>query len=317
MKNNNENREIPRGFMIPNVENKEDYGFFKVKIFRSVPENTVLLCKNRITGRYYSLNNGFKIVAPWVESKFVSLAAKTIDYPKEVYKASDGIEVTVDLAVTIKIVDAIKYEKESQTPLTQLGIVLKDLMRSFVAQKETDDLYMTEVRTNNIDPNKQLEEFEEKYGIKVDSLNIKNIELPRSIVDDYEKKKEAEKKREIAKIEAEEQEIRANANALVAKIEGEAKASVKAKEIDYIVEALVKKGLTKNQIIDYMAKTVFAKEGTQVIANLNGNPVDSANIGAMSAVANTVLNNNSENDIVENNEIQKIQSKPKVKIRRK
>lgn len=314
MENNNI---LSKDYLIPDVNNKEEYQNYKVRIFTSVPENTVLLCKNKITGRYYTLGSGFKIVAPWVETKFVSLATKPIDYPKEVYKTSDGIEVTVDLAISVKITDAVKFERDSQAPLTELGVVAKDLMRIYIAQKEADEIYTTRVTKSNLDPENRLAEFEEKTGLKVEKIYLKNIELPRSIVDDYEKKKEAEKKRDIAKIEAEEQEIRANANAKVTRIEGEAHAAVKAKEIDYIVETLIAKGLTKNQIIDYMAKTIFAKEGTQVIANLNGNPVDSANIGAMSAVANTLIKNTEENNTIENNEIEQIQTRPRVKVRRK
>lgn len=290
MKNNENNKVLPRGYMIPNVDNKEDYAYFKVKIFRSVPKNTVLVCKNVINGNYYSLDSGLRVVAPWVVSKLTSLSAKTIDYPKEVYKTKDGIEVTVDVAANIRITDAVKYEIVSQTPLTQLGIEIKDLMRTFVAGKDTDDLYLTKLDTKNIDPNNQLDDFENKYGLKVEKMNIKNVILPRSIVDDYEKKKEAEKRREIALIEADEQKIRANTTATVTKIEGEAKASVKAQEIDLVIESLLKRGYSKEQIIDYMAKTVFAKDGTHVFANLNSTPIDGTNLGALGAVTSTLIN---------------------------
>ena len=45
MENNNI---LSKDYLIPDVNNKEEYQNYKVRVFTSVPENTVLLCKNKI-----------------------------------------------------------------------------------------------------------------------------------------------------------------------------------------------------------------------------------------------------------------------------
>src|SRR5690625_552870 len=96
---------------------------YKIKIFRAVPPNVALICKNIFTGKPFVKNSGLAILAPWVESKYVSLAQNTRDYPKIKYKTLDGIEVNVDIAITFAIVDPIKYEFNNNDIFQQLGII--------------------------------------------------------------------------------------------------------------------------------------------------------------------------------------------------
>ena len=131
---------LSKEYMIPDVENKEDYQKYKVMFFRSVPQNNVLICRNRLTGDIIKKGKGLRMIFPWWESKFMSIASKNIDYPPMSYRTKDGLEVKVDMALSVKIEKPLTYEVSSQNPLQELGIVIKELMRSYVASKTVADL---------------------------------------------------------------------------------------------------------------------------------------------------------------------------------
>ena len=88
----------------------DDFSKYKIRIFKAVPPNMALICQNIFTGKPFLKTSGLVILMPWIKSKMVSLARNTIDYSKEKYRTSDGIEVTVDLAIVFSIVNPVDYE---------------------------------------------------------------------------------------------------------------------------------------------------------------------------------------------------------------
>ena len=62
-----ENRIISKDFLIPDVENKDDYKTYKVELFRTVPANTALICKNTFTGAVSSRSKGLTFIFPWIK----------------------------------------------------------------------------------------------------------------------------------------------------------------------------------------------------------------------------------------------------------
>jgi len=289
-----ENRIISKDFLIPDVENKDDYKTYKVELFRTVPANTALICKNTFTGAVSSRSKGLTFIFPWISSKFVSLASKTIDYPKEIYKTMDGIEVAVDFALTVKVSDPVDFEVESQNPLQEVGIVAMDLMRAYVATVNAEELYRSTVNISDVDPANELEDVADAIGIKVTNIYVKNIELPKSMKDDFEKLVTATKERDIAQIKAETLRTQAQAEADSDKIRSNAVLEVELIKMREIIKILTDKGYSSEQVIEFLRTSQFANGTASVIANIDGK-TDSSSLSAAQMVAGMLGNNNNNN----------------------
>ena len=285
-----ENRVITKDYLIPDVENKDDYREYKVQLFRTVPVKTALVCKNIITGVITARPKGLTFVLPWVSTKLVSLASKTIDYPKEIYKTSDGIEVGVDFALTVRVMDPVAFEVNSQNPLQEVGILAMDLMRAYVAGVEAEILYKQTVTLRDIDPTDQLANITNLTGIKVSNIYVKNIELPKTIKDDFEKRVAATKERDIAQIKADTLRTQSQGEADAASIKATATIKVELAKMRDIILTLQQNGYSNEQILDFLRTSQFANGTAQVIANLDGK-TDSSVLSATQAVANSILSN--------------------------
>ena len=192
----------------------DDFSQYRIRIFKAVPPNMALICQNIFTGRPFVKNSGLVILMPWIKSKMVSLADNTIDYPKEKYKTSDGIELTIDLAITFSISDPIKYEFNNNDPMQELKIKTQDMLRQYVALKTVDEMTNGRHTLNDFDPSRDYVSFAVDNGLEIKNVYFKTVELPQSMKDDYEKQKvqerenarllaEAKNKKEVARIEAE------------------------------------------------------------------------------------------------------------------
>lgn len=228
----------------------DDFSQYKIRMFKAVPPNMALICQNIFTGRPFVKTSGLVILMPWVKSKMVSLADNTIDYPKEKYKTVDGIELTIDLAITFSISDPIKYEFNNNDPMQELKIKTQDMLRQYVALRTVDEMTNGRHTLNDFDSNRDYASFAVNNGLEIKNVYFKNVELPQSMKDDYEKKKvqemenakllaEAQTKKAVSMLEAEARYESAKKDAEANKILGTAANVVQADEIKKIIENIV------------------------------------------------------------------------------
>ena len=91
------------------------YNTYITKIYRTIPKNCSLIIRNKFNGeRVRVKKGGFALIAPWCESKLVSLAIRNIDYPEEHFDDARGQQIVVDIALSVRVVDPIKYEYAHQ-----------------------------------------------------------------------------------------------------------------------------------------------------------------------------------------------------------
>jgi len=264
-----ENKEITRtlsNFFIPEGVEEENYILYKTKLFRVVPPKTVLIKKNVFTGTLKATTPGLKVVMPWYKSKFLSTASKNIDYPEESFKTDDGIFVNVDPALTVKVTNPVKFELENLNPIQELGVLAKSVLRSFIASKTESDLTHNRFTLEDIDPRpqdqngnvypSQFEQFAQKYGITVTECYFKNIELPQSLKDDYEKAKAQEKEnaRLLAKAQNALQvaEIEAQTLAIESQAKAKANALIQSTQLERLIEVLTNSNMSMEQIQSFI-----------------------------------------------------------------
>ena len=244
---------------------------YKIKIFRAVPPNVALICKNIFTGKPFVKNSGLAILAPWVESKYVSLAQNTRDYPKIKYKTLDGIEVNVDIAITFAIVDPIKYEFNNNDIFQQLGIITQDMLREFIASKNVDELIGGKHNMSSFDTTNEYVCFGDSNGIRISNVYFKSINLPQSMIDDYEKKKSQEMENKRLLEEAQARRERALIDAETQKILGEVANKLKADELEQILKIFEDDKLTSIQKLDLVKSKILSSSNANLFYNMNEN----------------------------------------------
>ncbi len=252
---------------IPEI-NSELYKSYNVKLFRMIPKNAKLICQNVLSGKVIVKNSGFRFVLPWYRSKLVNVTKTVIDYPAEKYLTNEGIYVEIDPALTVRIADPYKFEYENTNPIQELGILVKDVIRSFVESKCAQELIGRNYSIDEKDPGNLFNAFEDRTGLHVSHLSFKNIKLPQALVDDYEKAKtqELENKRAIA--EANSKKEQAVINAEAQKISAEAEAYRQNTILKATITVLAENGYDENVISEVIKTVLISGSNANVIASL-------------------------------------------------
>ena len=122
-------------------QEKDPFKYFITKVYRTIPKNCALLIRNKFNGeRVRVKTGGFALIAPWCESKLVSLAVKNIDYEELQFDEKEGQQIKVDLALSVRVVDPIKYEYAHQNIEQELKIRVYSMMRVLVRQATFEEL---------------------------------------------------------------------------------------------------------------------------------------------------------------------------------
>ena len=145
---------------------------------------------------------------PWIQTKYVSSLAKTIDYKEFGYVTSDRVTLMVDIACEVRIVDAAKFEFVSATISEQLKTTINDVVRKVMISHSVSD-----VLNKNFDLysliKPRLDNFKNKYGLEIRSVELQNIKLPDGVKKSYEQRlttdADVERIRRVGKANAEAQ----------------------------------------------------------------------------------------------------------------
>lgn len=171
---------------------------FKFNFINKIPPGVTLVSKNVFTGEVKHVQAGDKGISkvtkavfanwfPWIQTKYVSSLSKTIDYKEFGYVTSDRVTLMVDIACEVRIVDAAKFEFESATISEQLKTTINDVVRKVMISHSVSD-----VLNKNFDLysliKPRLDNFKNKYGLEIRSVELQNIKLPDGVKKSYEQK---------------------------------------------------------------------------------------------------------------------------------
>lgn len=192
---------------------------FKFNFINKIPPGVTLVSKNVFTGEVKHVQAGDKGISkvtkavfatwfPWIQTKYVSSLAKTIDYKEFGYVTSDRVTLMVDIACEVRIVDAAKFEFVSATISEQLKTTINDVVRKVMISHSVSD-----VLNKNFDLysliKPRLDNFKNKYGLEIRSVELQNIKLPDGVKKSYEQRlttdADVERIRRIGKANAEAQ----------------------------------------------------------------------------------------------------------------
>ena len=151
-------------------------------------------------GTYHSTwNTGFHWKVPFVEriAKKISLMEQVADFQPQAVITKDNVRMQIDTVVFFQITDCKLFTYGVESPLAAIENLTATTLRNIIGELELDstltsrDIINTKMRVI-------LDEATDPWGIKVNRVELKNIEPPvepREIQDAMEKQMKAERER--------------------------------------------------------------------------------------------------------------------------
>ena len=163
-------------------------------------ERGVILQLGRFVG-----NKGHGLIIVWpVEQRMrnVDLRLIVLNVPKQDVITRDNVSVKVNAVVYFRIVDPGKAIIQVANAFDATSQVAQTTLRSVVGQHEMDDLLAQRDKLN-VDLQRILDQATENWGIKVSTVEIKDVDLDESMIRAMAKQAEAERTRRAKIIHAE------------------------------------------------------------------------------------------------------------------
>lgn len=147
---------------------------------------------------------GFHIMIPFIDriAKKVSLKEALFDYEPQAVITKDNVTMLVDSVVFYQIADAKLYTYGVENPKLAIDKLTTTTLRNVIGELELDET-LTSRDTINGKLRSILDDATDAWGIKVNRVEVKNIDPPDSIKEAMEKQMRAERERRAVILAAE------------------------------------------------------------------------------------------------------------------
>ncbi len=168
-----------------------------------VPQSKVYVVE-RLGSYSDTWSAGLHIKIPFIEriAKKVSLKEQVADFPPQPVITRDNVTMQIDSVVFYEITDAKLFTYGVERPISAIENLTATTLRNIIGELELDhtltsrDVINTKITTT-------LDTATDKWGIKVNRVELKNILPPAEIQDAMEKQMKAERHRREAILTAE------------------------------------------------------------------------------------------------------------------
>lgn len=168
-----------------------------------VPQATEYVVE-RLGVYYTSWGAGFHFKVPFIDriSKKVSLKEQVVDFKPQPVITGDNVTMQIDTVIFFQITDAKLFTYGVERPLSAIENLSATTLRNIIGDMELDHT-LTSRDTINTKITAILDEATDKWGIKVNRVEVKNIIPPAEIQDAMEKQMKAERQRRESILRAE------------------------------------------------------------------------------------------------------------------
>ncbi|MCB0367139.1 MAG: SPFH/Band 7/PHB domain protein [Bdellovibrionaceae bacterium] len=196
--------------------------------FKIVQQSECMIVE-RLGSYSRTMKSGFHIVVPFIEQTLdvywvhngqmvldnrIDLRETVLDVPEQTVITKDNVSINIDALLYIQITDPVKASYEIANLPMAVGQLAQTSLRNVIGEMDLDetlasrDVINTKLKTI-------LDEATDKWGTKVNRVELKNITPPKEIQLAMEKQMQAERERRAQVLEAE-----GDKQALIARSEG-------------------------------------------------------------------------------------------------
>lgn len=147
---------------------------------------------------------GINVLVPFLDTLAyrIDLREKVVDFPPQPVITKDNVTMQIDTVVYFNIIDPERYVFEIANPMSAIENLTATTLRNIIGELELDAT-LTSRDIINSKMRSILDEATDKWGIKVNRVELKNIMPPKDIQIAMEKQMRAERERREAILQAE------------------------------------------------------------------------------------------------------------------
>ncbi len=216
-----------------------------ISLIKVVPQAQVYVIE-RFGAYRASWQTGLHFLIPFIDrvAKKVSIKEQVVDFKPQAVITKDNVTMQIDTVVFFQVTDAKQYTYGVERPLSAIENLTATTLRNIIGELELDAT-LTSRDTINTKITVILDEATDRWGIKVNRVELKNILPPREIQDAMEKQMKAERERREKILQAEGEKKSA---ILVA--EGEKESKILAAEAEKQAEILKADAVKQKKILE-------------------------------------------------------------------
>jgi regulator of protease activity HflC (stomatin/prohibitin superfamily) len=236
-------------------------------------------------GKYNrTLNAGINIILPIIEqaketivrrqngamtrSSRIDMREQVYDFDKQSVITKDNVMTEINALLYFQIVDPMKAVYEIQNLPVAIEKLTQTTLRNVVGEMELDET-LTSRDTINSKLRNVLDDATNKWGVKVNRVELQDITPPESIRRTMELQMQAERNRraEILKAEGEKQSQILNS-------EGEKQAEINAAEAEKQANILKAEGEARAKVLQAEAEAAAIRNIAEAVADRGADPVN-------------------------------------------
>jgi len=147
---------------------------------------------------------GINILIPFIDNMraMIDLREQVADFPPQAVITQDNVTIQIDTVVYYQVTDPTRYIYEIANPHWAIENLTATTLRNIIGEMELDQT-LTSRDVINSRLRSVLDEATDKWGIKVNRVELKNIIPPKDIQDAMEKQMRAEREKRKAILQAE------------------------------------------------------------------------------------------------------------------
>lgn len=218
---------------------------------RIIRQSTVGVVE-RLGSFHKKAETGINFLIPFIDrmKAIVDLRERVVDFPPQPVITKDNVTIQIDTVVYFKVTDPVFYVYEIANPIAAIEYLTATTLRNIIGELDLDET-LTSRDIINSKLRIILDEATDKWGIKVNRVELKNINPPRDIQDAMEKQMRAERERREAILRAEGEKssaiLRAEGHkeAAILKAEAEKEANIRRAEGEKQSQILKSEGQAK------------------------------------------------------------------------
>jgi regulator of protease activity HflC (stomatin/prohibitin superfamily) len=151
-----------------------------------------------------TMHSGLNVIVPFIDRvrAMVDMREQVVDFPPQPVITKDNVTMQIDTVVYFQVTDVAKFIYEISNPSSAIENLTATTLRNIIGELDLDET-LTSRDIVNSKLRVILDEATDKWGIKVNRVELKNIMPPRDIQDAMEKQMRAERERRESILRAE------------------------------------------------------------------------------------------------------------------
>lgn len=186
------------------------------KGFKVIQQSECMIVE-RLGSYNRTLSNGFNVLIPFIDqarpvywtfngqifsSSRVDLRETVLDVPEQAVITRDNVSINIDALMYIQITDPVKAAYEIANLPLSVAQLAQTSLRNVIGEMDLDETLVSR-DVINAKLKSILDEATDKWGTKVNRVELKNITPPRDIQQAMEKQMQAERERRAKVLDAE------------------------------------------------------------------------------------------------------------------